>query len=380
VKSGNSRSGGDGTAGLGEKWLAPQRHEVSVASVEFSRNGRYLASTASDGYVYVFDRVIGRVHRTAYHGAGRAVAVFGATGEVIATSGVDGKVRVSRLRTGDEELRLQVSADVTALAFGHNDGLLAVADRGGTIFIYRRNPLELITSWGQQEEVLKLAFSPDSRWLVSGGTRPSVGVWNAERFSSEAVLRIEHDGFARSIAFSSDARLLASGGSDGTARIVDLTSLTISAQIAHEGSVNAVSFNPRGTVLASASNDYTVRISVARTAFELFRIEHDGQVNDVAFSRGGDVASASNDYTARLYHSGSRTQLGQIDHKSWVTCAAYSGNSKYLATGCGDGTVSIHAAGPPALVAELKSLQIQPLSDADWLRAGGRPSLLYSQL
>src|SRR5262249_45201974 len=96
---------------------------------------------------------------------------------------------------------------------------------------------------------------------------------------------ISHASPAFCVVFGPDD-VLASGHSDGTIRLWDVSSgAELRAFRGHENLVRSVAFSPDGQRLASASDDHTVRLWDATSGAELLILHgHSDWVNCVAFS------------------------------------------------------------------------------------------------
>jgi len=76
----------------------------------------------------------------------------------------------------------------------------------------------LHTLSGHDDRVRSVAFSPDGRLLASGSDDNKVKIW--EVASGRLLHTLSgHGDWVRSVAFSPDGRLLASGSDDGTVKI-----------------------------------------------------------------------------------------------------------------------------------------------------------------
>jgi WD40 repeat protein len=151
-----------------------------------------------------------------------------------------------------------------------------------------------------------------------------------------------HTGNVRSVAFSPDGRLLASGSNDNMIKLWEVASgRELHTLRGHNDYVTSVAFSPDGRFLASSSWDKTVKLWEVVTGRWLTRFEHENYVTSIAFSPDGQLlASGSYDRTIKLWevHMGRevRTFFG---HTGWVTSVAFSLDGQLLASGSQDGTI-----------------------------------------
>jgi WD40 repeat protein len=112
------------------------------------------------------------------------------------------------------------------------------------------------------------------------------------------VVAFEHEGELYGVAFSSDGRYLATGGS-AAARVWTITTARESLYLTHPGIVYAVAFSPDGQYLATANGDIrTLNANAARlwaisSGQEVARITHADLVKVVAFGPNEVLATAS---------------------------------------------------------------------------------------
>jgi len=188
-------------------------------------------------------------------------------------------------------------------------------------------------------------------------------------------------GWISSVAFSPDARSVASGGSDNVARIRNANTGEETAVLeGHADYVAAVAFAPEGRSLATGSYDHTVRIwDLASRQTRHVLKGHRGVVMSVAFSPDGKLlATASLDSTVKLWSTGTGRLRGTLrGHKSWVNSVVFAPNGSILVSGSSDGTIKLwdvrsrrSKATLQATDAEIRSVAIS--SDGKMIAAGIR--------
>ena len=142
-----------------------------------------------------------------------------------------------------------------------------------------------------------------------------------------------------SVAFDPSGGTLASGISDGTVKLWEVTSGKLLRTLdGHRNTARSVAFDPSGGTLASGSSDGTVKLWEVTSGKLIRTLEgHTSFVEIVAFSQDGRLlASKSNDYTIRLWNCTTWETVAVISVPkrglSWIPALAFHPTLQLLAT------------------------------------------------
>ncbi len=212
------------------------------------------------------------------------------------------------------------------------------------------------TLTGHANSVLSVAFSPDGVTLASGSSDKTIILWQV---SDGVVLRTlsGHTSSVWTVAFSPNGQTLASGGSDSSIKLWqagDGTELrTLSG---HAASVQAVAFSPDGLTLASASTDQTLKLwQVSTGTLQRTLTGHTATVSAVTYlSDGLTLVSGSADSTLKFWRAGDGTLTRTVNGQtSTVNGVAYSPDGQLIAAGTLEGGVMLWRASDGALLRTL---------------------------
>ena len=189
---------------------------------------------------------------------------------------------------------------IKGLVYSEKSGLLVSTSFDYTAVVWDSGSMkELKQLIGHNAAVNTAAFSPDGRWLATGGDDNQILLWDVStlrdpQLEPVPILLDGHTAKVVDLAFSADGKYLASASWDRRVGIWDISALKLKRYLSgHQGPVNTAQFSGDGRYVYSGGADGHIRLwrlttgeylrSVVRNGFGINVMDLSPELNVLAY-------------------------------------------------------------------------------------------------
>ncbi|KAF8704645.1 WD domain, G-beta repeat, partial [Rhizoctonia solani] len=338
----------DGTVALGPL----EGHTSQVNSVAFSPDGLLLTSGSDDGTILVRNAQTGSSIYDVIkgHKGGVTSVSFSPNGKHILSGSWDRTTRMWDSGNGslipNSIKRHPYRVNYTAFSPDGKHIACGLYSKRSPIVVYDASTSESLTFLfdAHQSPVFSIAFSPNSKHLVTGHDSGKLCVWNLHDGTATHSSTKAQNIRITSIGFSPLGDKLVTASRDRRVYIWDVENGYSNPCLlgTHDHYVSFAVFSPDGTRVASCSWDCTIKMwntLHSTSSHSSYRNAPTKGVRSVAISPDGSrVAAAGEDKAIYMFntHNGTAALQPLVAHTGAINSVAFSLNGRYLASGGDD--------------------------------------------
>lgn len=344
----------------------------SVQSFVYAPDGKTIATAGgwTGNVVQLWDAQTG-THKTTLTGHTKQVnsVAYSPDGNMIASGGADGTVRVWNVATGKQRAILNhtswrnflfpwLNAPVHSVAYSPDGKTVAAGSMDRKVRLWdTQTPKLKATLTGHTGPVDAIVYSPDGKTLATaaGWTDDTARLWDAATGETKAILT----GYTHidAVAYSPDGKTLATSGAyrSNSLQLWDTRTMERKATFTEytDGTLFSIVYSPDGDTIAAVNlSDNTVHLWNAKTGehkatFKHINTDSGYDISSVAYSPDGNTIAAvgghykSHKGTVYLWHAQTRKRKIIYEGPDYISSVAYSPDSRTIATGSWNSKVQV---------------------------------------
>jgi WD40 repeat protein len=280
-------------------------------------------------------------------------------GALLATSGWDNVVHVSKLGAKEPKSWAKLEGSPSGIAFSADSKWLATgcADTHAIIWdVTGEKPKEAYKLGGHKSRPFAVAFPPRGPGFASACAEPVLRLWKLEDLTPEVWTVITKNkapslGIS-SLAFSHDGKFLVAGSMFGkeTLRIWDASGASLAEKTPPAAQAKLIACSPTEPILAFAGDDGVIHLwDLGKAPIEKLRTIdahfQDGKklppiIKALAFSPDGKtLASSGQDKRVRIWDVATGVKRREWQFLDEARAMTFSSDGRHLAIGNSDGTM-----------------------------------------
>ena len=265
---------------------------------------------------------------------------FSEDGSILATGTDKGVVSFWDTTTGKLKKSLQFDGIIWDLNL-HPEGRWLGVGRTNAVSIIDMNTLTENLFFERDGEVYTIDFDKSGTYMAMGTSTGNVYIWKVMS-KDPMIAGPKHNNEVYDIEFSPDGKWLISGGADSTARAALTAVGRQKYSIVHGDWVEDVTFGPDNSWFVTVSDDNFVRVIDTETGQERMRMAHANFVQKVRVSHDGQwIATTGYDQTVRIWDSATGTEVMQIPIEGIGTSIRFNKDATRLIVGDRSGHITL---------------------------------------
>lgn len=259
---------------------------ASMNDAIFVQGGKSIAIADQTGNVKILNAENGNVEREFDLGSPIRDLDASADGKMLSIARENGNITIVNLQnTKDKGYNLKLTGTLTASDFSSNGKQFAAASEAGTVTVWNLTTGKIDSSGRHRGRVFALRFSPNGRFVISGGADNYAVGFDTQ--TGEEVFRLPHSDWVRDIAFAPSGTWFATAADDSRVRVWDLSSGRERLIMFQDGAITSVKISADEKWIVTTGEDKTVRVWSSYTGVEMLQIPL--EANGVAVGFGNDA-------------------------------------------------------------------------------------------